>query len=169
MASKAKSSRQHIRRMVILLPIGLLVTSVVFDFAYIATRRIMIASVTDWMIAAGVLAGLIAAPFSWMTWYRIRSDTRAKSIALWHGIGQALLLILFTGSWLLRLDFPQSYEPALMFSFAGVAVALVTGWLGAELLNNADLRNADDLRPADSVTGLADGPNRSAAELRSIR
>jgi uncharacterized membrane protein len=172
MARTGRLSRQPIRRMMMLFPLGLLVTSVVFDFAYIATRRTGIAVVADWTIAAGVIAGLIATPVSWLSWPRIRTNTRAKAIAWWHGIGQALLLILFTGSWLLRLDFPQNYEAALMFSFAGVAVALVTGWLGTELLNGTDLPDGNDATPAASVTRIANGSKtsrRSGAELRSIR
>jgi uncharacterized membrane protein len=154
MALKVKLSRQPIRRVMMLFPLGLLVTSVVFDFGYIVTRRTVIAAVADWTIAAGVIAGLLAAPLSWLTWSGIRTNNRSRALAWWHGVGQALLLVLFASSWFLRLNFPQNYEAALMFSFAGVAVALVTGWLGTELLKSAGLPDSNDPKRRHSVTSL---------------
>jgi uncharacterized membrane protein len=172
MESKTKLSGHPVRRVTMLLPLGLLVSSAVFDFAYIVTRRTGIAAGADWMIAAGVVAGLLAVPLSWLIWSGVPRGSRAKSIAWWHGIGQALLLLLFAASWLLRLDFPQNYEAALMFSFAGVAVALVTGWLGTELLNCTARRDDNNPKTSNSITEVMAGSktsSRSSAELRSIR
>lgn len=51
-----------------------------------------------------------------------------------HGTGNAIVSVLFLGSWLLR-D-PELSPPALALalSFAGLGLALVTGWLGGELV-----------------------------------
>jgi hypothetical protein len=48
-----------------------------------------------------------------------------------------VVVVLFTLSWLLRLGQP-GYEPgglAYLFSFGGLALAAVTGWLGGELVD----------------------------------
>ena len=88
------------------------------------------------IIAAGIIGGLIAAPFGWIDWFYIPSDTRAKSVGLWHGLGNLIVVVLFVASWLLRRN--NAGEPdmlALILSFSGAGLALVTGWLGGELVD----------------------------------
>jgi uncharacterized membrane protein len=52
-----------------------------------------------------------------------------------HGAGNAVVSLLFLGSWLLRSprEFPD--ETALVLSFGGAALALLTAWLGGELVS----------------------------------
>jgi hypothetical protein len=41
------------------------------------------------------------------------------------------VLLLFIGSWLLRRDLPEQPETAaLVLSFAGAGISLITSWLG---------------------------------------
>ena len=65
-------------------------------------------------------------------------DTVAAAIAAFgavHGLGNVVVLTLFLVSALLRADLPTD-APALAYvcSFAGAALALVTAWLGGELV-----------------------------------
>ena len=81
------------------------------------------------------IGALVAAPFGFLDWSRIPQGTRAKRVGAMHGIGNVGVVLLFLASWLLRDD--PSGEPsafALLLSFTGVALAFVTGWLGAELV-----------------------------------
>jgi uncharacterized membrane protein len=83
-------------------------------------------------------------------WLAIPRNTRAKTIGLLHGVGNVLVLFLFIGSWLLRRDQPVRPEPlALALSFAGAGLALVTGWLGGELVGRLGI-------------GIHDGANVNA-------
>ncbi len=118
------------------------------------------ATVAYWMIAAGIIGGALAAPFGWIDWFAIRLGTRAKSVGLMHGLGNVLVLLLFIGSWWLRRDAPERPDTLeLILSFAGAVLALVTGWLGGELVerlgvgvdNGAHLDAPNSLsgRPAD--------------------
>ena len=91
--------------------------------------------VAYWMIVAGILGGLAASVFGWIDWFAIPQETRAKQIGLLHGVGNMLVLTLFTNSWWIRRSAPE--EPAMIahvFSFAGAVRALLTGWLGGELV-----------------------------------
>ena len=46
------------------------------------------------------------------------------------------MVLLFVGSWLLRPDnLEQPDTVALVLSFSGAGLALVTGWLGGELVD----------------------------------
>lgn len=136
MEAKAKFLGHSVHEQLIPFPFGLLVTSVVFDVVYLVTRQAELARVAWWMIAAGIVGGLLAAPFGWIDWFAIPKRTRAKSIGLVHGLGNVVLLVIFGATWLLRADQPGSPTGiALVLSFVGVALAIVTGWLGGELVD----------------------------------
>lgn len=55
-----------------------------------------------WMIAAGVMGGLLAAVFGLIDWIAIPADTRAKNIGLLHGGTNVLVTLLFLASWFIR-------------------------------------------------------------------
>ena len=125
-----------IHPMLIPFPIGLLVTGVVFDIIYLITDRPGFALAAAYAFAAGVIGGLLAAPFGWIDWFEIPSGSRAKRIGLWHGFANAAALVLFAVSWWLRFD-AGSWTPttwALVCSFVGVAIAGPAAWLGGELV-----------------------------------
>jgi uncharacterized membrane protein len=85
------------------------------------------ATVAYWMIAAGIVGGLAAAPFGWIDWFAIPDNTRAKSVGFWHGVGNVIVLLLFAASWFLRHDLPDQPDLlAFVLSFGGAGLALVT-------------------------------------------
>ena len=135
MEKGAKLLGHHIHPMVIVFPLGLLSTAFAFDIAYAIMGRGVFTLLAYWLIPAGLIGGVIAAVFGWVDWMAIPRDTRARSIGLIHGSVNALVLLLFLGSWLLR---PNSLSnpgtAALLLSIAGAGLALVGGWLGGELV-----------------------------------
>lgn len=135
MESRAKALGHAIHPMLIPFPLGLLATAVVFDIVYLITDRPGFAVAAGYMIAAGIIGGLIAAPFGWIDWFKIPAGTRAKGVGLTHGVGNIVVVVLFAVSWLLRMS--NAWEPtafALVCSFVAVALAVVTAWLGGELV-----------------------------------
>ncbi len=136
MESKAKFLGHSMHQQLIPFPFGLLVTAVIFDILYLITREDEIATVAWWMIAAGIVGGLAAAPFGWIDWFAIPTGTRAKKVGLLHGTGNGILLVIFATSWLLRRGAPEDPDGlALALSFAGLGLAIVTGLLGVELVD----------------------------------
>jgi uncharacterized membrane protein len=135
MESRAKLFGHAIHPMLIPFPLGLLATAVVFDIVYLSTDRPGFAVAAAYMIGAGVIGGLLAAPFGWWDWFKIPAGTRAKNLGLVHGLGNIVVVVLFLVSWFLRAA--ESWEPtalALVCSFAAVALAVVTAWMGGELV-----------------------------------
>jgi uncharacterized membrane protein len=125
-----------IHQMLIVFPLGLLGASVVFDVLAIVTRSAGLADASYYMIAAGVISGLIAAPFGLIDWLGIPRATRAKTVGAIHGLGNVAVVLLFAASWLLRgVDPLAPSGMALGLSIAGFLLALVTGWLGGELVD----------------------------------
>lgn len=136
MESRAKALGHAIHPMLIPFPLGLLATAVVFDIIYLSTDKPGFALTSAYAMAAGVIGGLIAAPFGWIDWFKIPANTRAKRIGLLHGVGNIVVVVLFAISWLLRAN-ADAWRPntlALLCSFVAVAIAVVTGWLGGELV-----------------------------------
>ncbi|MBA3778709.1 MAG: DUF2231 domain-containing protein [Chloroflexi bacterium] len=122
--------------MLVVLPLGLFPAAVLFDALYLATGIAEFAAVAYWNISIGIVGGLLAAPFGAIDWSAIPSATRAKRIGRWHGGGNLLILGLFTVSWLMRQP-NHAYAPnavPFLLGLTGGGLALVTGWLGGELV-----------------------------------
>lgn len=135
MESRAKLFGHAIHPVLIVFPLGLLATAVVFDVVNLITGTSVYAVVSYWLMTAGLIGGVLAAPFGWYDWFGIPRGSRAKYIGLMHGVTMALTLVLFFFSWWLRSNVPERPESlASTFSFIGFATALFGGWLGGELV-----------------------------------
>jgi uncharacterized membrane protein len=112
------------------------------------------------VIGAGIIGGLVAAVFGLVDWVAIPNGTRAKAIGLWHGAGNVVVVGLFSASWLLRRAAPEHPGTlALALSFAAVALALVTGWLGGELVERlgVGVDQGANLNAPSSLSGSSSG------------
>jgi uncharacterized membrane protein len=162
MESRAKILGHAIHQMLIPFPLGLLSTAVVFDVIYLVWGNPTMATVTYYLIAAGIIGGFAAAPFGWIDWFAIPSNTRAKSVGLIHGLGNVVVLLLFIGSWWLRYNStsPSIHAPgtfALVLSFTGFALAGLTAWLGGELVDRLGV-GVDDGAHLNSPNSLSGRP-----------
>jgi uncharacterized membrane protein len=138
MESRAKFLGHPLHQMLIVFPLGLLVTSVVFDgLYYFGGRNERWADIAYWMIVSGLIGGLVAAVPGWIDWFAIPSGTRAKAIGLWHGLGNAFGVLGFFGaSWFFRRESPANPpDLALLLSVVGFLIGGVTAWLGGELVD----------------------------------
>jgi len=135
MEAKAKFLGHPIHQMIIVLPLGLLTTAVVFDVIHLFGGGVRWTEVAYWMIGAGVIGGLLAAPFGLIDWLGVPARTRAKRIGAVHGLGNVGVVLLFAASWLVRRENPTlPASSAYLLSFLGFGLAGVTAWLGGELL-----------------------------------
>jgi uncharacterized membrane protein len=135
MHSRAKILGHPIHQILIVFPLGLLATAVIFDIIDLVSDNRRWTEIAYWMIYAGIIGGLAAAVFGLIDWLAIPGNTRAKSVGAIHGLANVLVVGLFIGSCLLRHDAPA--EPptlALGLSFIGFAIAGVAGWLGGKLV-----------------------------------
>jgi uncharacterized membrane protein len=159
MDSHAKALGHPIHPMLIVYPLGLLSTAVIFDICYLITDRDGFPVAAAYAIAAGVIGGLVAAVFGLIDWLAIPADTRAKRIGLVHGLGNVVVTALFVVSWLLRWR-ADDWTPnavALACGFVGVALAAVTGWLGGELVDRLGV-GVDDNADLDAPSSLTHRP-----------
>ena len=136
MQSKAKIAGHPVHPMLVVFPLGLLATSFIFDVLRQATGTTGFAAASYYMIPAGVIGGLAAAAFGLVDWLAIPKLTRARSIGALHGIGNVIVTGLFFLSWVLRRGDPLNPGTGpVVLSLVAVLLALVTGWLGGELVD----------------------------------
>ena len=164
MESRVKLFGHPIHPMLIVFPLGLLATAVILDVIYMFNGNAALVTVSFWNIIAGIIGGLAAAIFGLLDWIAVPAGTRAKAIGLWHGVGNVVIVALFFIAWLLRLNEPGNVPSTTPFvlEILGVLLALVTGWLGGELVDRlgvgvdrgANLNASSSLsgRPAQETT-----------------
>jgi uncharacterized membrane protein len=158
MNSKAKLFGHPIHPMLIVFPLGLLATSLIFDVVHLATGNGRWADIAFWMIASGVIGGLIAAVFGLVDYLAIPGGTRAKRMGLLHGLGNVVVVALFAISWLLRYDAPTTPGTLpFVLSVIAVGIALVTGWLGGELVDRLAV-GVDDGAHLNAPSSLSHRP-----------
>ena len=162
MESKAKIFGHPIHQMLIVFPLGLLAMAVIFDIIRLATHNGTWSTVSFYMIAAGVISGLISAVFGLIDYIAIPNNTRAKSGGATHGIGNVIVVLLFAVSWWRRRDAPADPGTvALVCSFVGAALALFTGWLGGELVDRLGIGVDPGAHP-DAPSSMSGRPASSA-------
>jgi uncharacterized membrane protein len=159
MESSARAAGHPIHQQLVVFPLGLLATAVVFDVLGLITDVEGFATASWFMIAAGVVSGLLAAVFGTIDYLAVPQGTRARRVGAVHGIGNVVVVVLFAASWLLRLDEPGHAPGTLAFllALAGALLATVTGWLGGELVDRLGIGVAPDAgpdTPASFETGI---------------
>jgi uncharacterized membrane protein len=156
MESKIKVAGHPLHPMLIVFPLGLLATAAAFDVVGLVSGNPTWFPISFWMIAAGIIGGLVAALPGLVDWLAIPRNTRAKAIGLWHGAGNLIVVLLFVLSWFLRRgnnNMPSN--GALVLSFIAVVLAFVTGWLGGELVDRlgVGVDNGAHLNSPSSLSG----------------
>jgi uncharacterized membrane protein len=157
MNSHIKFLGHPLHPMLVVFPLGLLSTAVILDLIFTGNENRALTIASYWMITAGLIGGLLAAVVGFIEWLAIPNNTRAKTIGLWHGLGNLLITLLFAGSWWLRTgvedNMPNSL--ALILSLSGAGLALVTAWLGGELVYRLGI-GVDHGANANAPSSLSD-------------
>ncbi len=163
MESRVKLAGHPVHQMLIVFPLGLLATAVVFDVIFLVTDNPAWTMAAFYMIGPGVITGLAAAVPGSVDWLAIPRGTRAKRIGLSHGVGNVTVVALFALSWYMRWDNPAAPPTgAVVAGLIGAGIAIVTGWLGGELVGRLGV-GVDDGAHLDAPSSLTRMPAAAAA------
>jgi uncharacterized membrane protein len=168
MDSKAKLAGHPIHPMLVAFPLGLLATSFFFDLIHLAGGNEHFGYAAFYAISAGILGALLAAVFGLVDWLAIPRGTRAWRVGALHGGGNLAVVALFIVSWGIRYGAPaRAGGGAVVLSLLGVLLAVVTGWLGGELVDRLGV-GVDDGAHLDAPSSLSGRPasERWQAERR---
>jgi uncharacterized membrane protein len=136
MLTRARILGHSVHQAIVHLPLGALIVATALDIFHQFRPNETAAMAASWLIAIGVVSGLVAAVFGLIDWTGIPSNTRAKRVGTLHGLGNVVVVGLYAMSLLLRWD-TQAYPPqsAILLSIVGLLCAVVTAWLGGELVS----------------------------------
>lgn len=132
MKDLARIGNHPIHPMLIPLPIGLWIFSLVTDIIYRAGGSEVWANVTYYSMAGGIIGALIAALPGFVDFFSLK-PSRVKTIALWHMLINVSALILFAIDLYLRTGAPDALAPFVL-SIIGVLFIVVAGWLGGQMV-----------------------------------
>lgn len=161
MQSRAKAMGHPIHPQLIVYPLGLLSTAVACDVIAEATGDASFAVASKKMLGAGLLGGVAAAVAGFIDYRAIPHGTRARRIGFIHGVGNAIAMGLFAGSYALRTE-KHPGTSALALGAAGAAISVVTGWLGGELVDRLGV-GVDDGAHLDAPNSLSRKPAQARA------
>ncbi|HET8661931.1 MAG TPA: DUF2231 domain-containing protein [Micromonosporaceae bacterium] len=135
--------------MLVMLPLGLFVTAVVFDLVDILGGGEVFGEVAYWDIAAGLVGAALAAPFGSLDWLNIPQGTRAKRIGLLHGGANLLVALVFLVVWLVRQAEPAHAAGGGLFvvEILAIGLASVAAWLGGELVDRLGIGVDEEAHP----------------------
>ena len=158
MESRAKAAGHPIHQQLVAFPVGLLTAAVVFDVIGLLASNGHFTSAAYLMIAAGVVVGLLAAIFGLIDYLAVPRGTRAKRVGAFHGIGNAVMIVLFATSWFLRGNSPDYTPGVLAFVLELLAVAIIsaTAWLGGELVSRLGV-GVDDAANLNAAAKFTSG------------
>jgi uncharacterized membrane protein len=126
---------QGLHAAAVVLPIGLLAASVMFDLIGVVAGAALWSRIARMNLALGVIGGLVAAAIGVRSFRAIPIGTRSSRAALAHGLMNATALALFATSFALRLRNASEIlaHAAVAVSTVGLTILLVASWIGGEL------------------------------------
>ena len=166
MESKLKLFGHPIHPMLVVFPLGLFATAAIFDVLYFITRHVALTTASYYMIAAGLIGGFLAAIFGAIDWLGLPYNSRAWNLGMLHGLGNGMVLGLFLLGWLRRRTPPDLLPDttALLLSLAGIGLALITAWIGGELVYR--LRVGVDADANINAPSSLQEPTRTRSDVR---
>lgn len=137
MESRLKVLGHPVHPMLVMFPVGLLVTAVLFDVVDTVGGPDFLGEVAYWNITVGLVGGLLAAAAGTFDLLAIPSATRAKRVALTHAAANLAVILLFAAIWVVRLNADSRAAGGALIAIEVVALAIlgISAWLGGELVD----------------------------------
>ena len=161
MASPASIAKHPIHPMLVTLPIGLWVFSLVSDVIYVMKWGGPVWNDIAFYTMAGGIAGALIAALPGFVDLLSMSSGKVKSIGILHMCINLIVVALFAVNlWLRYLAIPGT-TPPIWLSVIGVGLLGVSGWLGGEMVYVHGV--AVEPQPGKNEESAADRSPRRAA------
>ncbi|MFB9237055.1 DUF2231 domain-containing protein [Plantactinospora siamensis] len=158
MESRLKVLGHPVHPMLVMFPVALFVTGVLFDLADALGGSAVLGEVAYWNIVVGLVVGILAAAAGLFDLLAIPAGTRAKRVGIMHALVNTGVLLLFAGVWAVRMSAAAGHSAGgglLAIELVALAGAAVGAWFGGELVDrlgvgvdpDAGLNAPSSLRP----------------------
>jgi len=134
MSSPASFKDHPLHPMLIPLPIGLWIFSIVSDLIFKSGWGGPVWNdVAFYTLAGGIVGALIAALPGFIDLTDLQ-NSKTKSIAIWHMFINLLAVALYCINFWLRMHRAAGDNLPIMLSVVGIILIVISGWLGGELV-----------------------------------
>ncbi|GAB3947826.1 DUF2231 domain-containing protein [Micromonospora vulcania] len=132
MESRLKVLGHPVHPMLVMFPVALLVTAVLFDLVDTVGGPDFLGEAAYWNITVGLVGGLLAAAAGAFDLLAIPTGTRAKRVGLLHAAANVAVILLFAAVWAVRLNAESRAAGGALIAIEVVAVAIlgISAWLG---------------------------------------
>jgi uncharacterized membrane protein len=174
--SRARILGHPVHQTLVVFPLGLLLTATLLDVWAWATGNVFWSDLAFYFLVGGIAGGVVAAPFGLVDWLGVPRGTRARAVGAWHGIGNLVVLGFFSLSAGVRWTEMRVGGWPLVLALLGAAVALLTAWLGGELIVRLGVGvdpganvDAPSSLSHSRIPGAGTGADRSSGEVPSAK
>jgi uncharacterized membrane protein len=134
MSSPASFKGHPFHPMIIPLPIGLWIFSIISDLSFkFGYGGAIWNDVAFYTLAGGIVGALIAALPGFVDLTGL-TNPKTKTIAIWHMIINLAAVSLYCVNFWLRLHREPGDNLPILLSAIGIGLIIISGWLGAELV-----------------------------------
>jgi uncharacterized membrane protein len=148
-------------------PIGAWVTSLVFDIASHAVHPAgFLAQGSLWLIGVGAIGAVLAACFGVLDLFALPGQTRARRTAVFHASLNLIVTAAYAAgfAWRYKAVHPAPVPAAqIALSAVSLAVLAASGYLGGKLTYRYGVRVADEVTQADGYHDPGAPAHRSPA------
>jgi uncharacterized membrane protein len=143
-----------IHPILVTMPIGAWVASVIFDIVALASsdKEATFAEGAYWLIGIGIIGALLAAVFGLIDLAGIARGTKAFRTGLVHMAINLIVVVVFVIDFLVRAagDYEEATVGGLVLSLIGLALLGVSGYLGGQLAYSYGVRVVDEETQAEA-------------------
>ncbi len=133
MQGKATIAGHPIHPMLVALPIGFFVGTLVSDIVSIWGDPTFWARMATWLIAYGVLSALVAALFGFVDYFTAPMSPDAKKTGTLHMMLNLLVVVIFAAAFFVRMLTGLTSVGGYVLTYVPLAILIVSGWLGGRL------------------------------------
>lgn len=175
MKNTARIAEHPLHPMLIPFPIGLFVTSFIFDLIYLGTGQLLWYQIAYYMILAGIIGGLLAAIPGFVDYFTMRMSSEARSTATKHMLLNLAIVVLFIVNLGIRFDnaalagAPLAW--AIILSVVSLGMLAYSGWLGWMLIYKHGIAVSleDAQREQGQIGAVPGGAPRLAGQMGGER
>jgi uncharacterized membrane protein len=134
MSAPASFKGHPFHPMLVALPIGLWIFSIVSDLIFkFGWGGPVWNDVAFYTLAGGIVGALIAALPGFIDLMELQNP-KTMTIAIWHMFINLLAVALYCFNFLVRMHRPPGDNLPILLSAIGIVLIIISGWLGGELV-----------------------------------